>query len=242
MKAKAGQSTIRKAIIYTRWSPRPEKDKDTCESTATQHDRLVAWCAATDMEVIGSYGDEDASGKTTNGRPGLQEAIRHACRTRAVLCVYSLSRLARNVKDAIAISEELAKHKADLSSIHERIDTTTAMGRFYFVISAALAALEREQIVERTKDAMHRHQKAGRRMGRRDRLPYGMRICKAAPVRMEEDYDEQQTIGRILELHKSGLNPRAICRQLDEEKYQRRGKTWEGAHRLVRDLIARHGK
>jgi DNA invertase Pin-like site-specific DNA recombinase len=76
-----------------------------------------------------TYADEGLSGKRADNRPGLQGAIAHACETHGVLVVYSLSRLARSTRDAIDIAERLAKCKADLVSITEKIDTTTSMGR-----------------------------------------------------------------------------------------------------------------
>jgi DNA invertase Pin-like site-specific DNA recombinase len=193
------------------------------------------------LEIIGEYQDEEASGKSMNGRPGLDQAIRHACKAKAILAVYSLSRLARNTKDAIGISEHLAAKKADLASLHERIDTSSPWGRFFFVLTAALATLEREQLVERTSDAMRRHQSAGRRMGRLDRIPFGFKTKADDPSRIEPDDQEQGTVARMKTLRTEGKSYRQIVSVLDTEGHPRRGKTWQGCHRLVSAILHREG-
>ena len=119
-----------------------------------------------------------AAGRTT-GRD-LQKAIAAACRRKAVLVVYSLSRLARCTKDAIDLAERLNAAGADLAVIQENVNTRSPMGRFIFTLFSALAQLEREQIADRTSTAMLRHQAKGRRMTRPDRCPYGWRVDPTA--------------------------------------------------------------
>ena len=54
--------------------------------------------------------DAGISGKRADNRPGLQDALAAICeRRRGALVVFSLSRLARSTKDAIAIAERLDK-------------------------------------------------------------------------------------------------------------------------------------
>lgn len=225
------------AILYCRFSPRPNAAE--CDSIATQLDRLRAWCLAMSMTILAEYDDADLSGSTTDGRPALEDAIRHAIRARAVLCVYSLSRLCRNTRDAIDIAERLDKGHADLASLHERIDTSSPMGRFFFRMVASLAELEREQIVERTSDAMQRHQyQGGRRMTRVDRCPWGWRAVNGSGLLPDEA--ERAIAQRIIALHKEGYNNRAIARRLDAEGIERRGKKWVGAAGMIGVIIQRN--
>ena len=56
----------------------------------------------------------------------------------ALVC-YSISRLARSTRDMLHISEQLDKKGADLVSLTEKIDTTTAAGRMVFKMLAVLA-------------------------------------------------------------------------------------------------------
>jgi DNA invertase Pin-like site-specific DNA recombinase len=89
--------------------------------------------------VLAAYSDKDLSGGRADNRPGLQEAIATACQRKAVLCVYSLSRLARCTKDAIELAERLNAAGADLAVIQENVNTRSPMGRFIFTLFSALA-------------------------------------------------------------------------------------------------------
>ncbi len=211
------------AVVYARFSPR--RHAAECESIETQLERCRQYCAAHGYTILSEHADREMSGGRADNRVGLQAAIADVCEHKAALVVYSLSRLARNTRDAIAISEQLDKCGADLASLHERIDTTSAMGRFVFTLMAAIAELERAQIGERTSDAMKRHQAAGRLMSKHP--PFGY-AAKAG--RLVKCSDEQKTIGRIRGLSGEGYSLAAICRLLDDEGVKCRGNEW---HRMT---------
>ena len=167
----------------------------------------------------------------------MQKAIAEACRRKAVLVVYSLSRLARCTKDAIDLAERLNAAGADLAVIQENVNTRSPMGRFIFTLFSALAQLEREQIAERTSTAMLRHQAKGRRMTRPDRCPYGWRPDPANADRLAEDDDEQAVIARIRQERRKGRGLRAIARALDRAGIACRGGRW--SHSTVRSILHR---
>ncbi len=123
-------------------------------SLETQHARIVNWAAANGYQLLVAHTDAGLSGGKADNRPGLQAALADACKHKAALVVYSLSRLARSTKDAIAISERLHKAGADLVSLTERIDTTNAAGKMVFRMMAVLAEFERDLISERTSAAL----------------------------------------------------------------------------------------
>lgn len=224
------------AILYARFSPR--RNAHECESIEVQFDRLRAWCAALGREIGAEYSDREASGKTMDGRPGLEVALDHVCHIRGVLCVYKLDRLARSTRDALEVSERLSECGADLACLRESFDTSTSSGRFFYTIMAAMAQLEREQAAERTSDAMRRHQAAGRRMSAEP--PWGTMIDPADPARLVVCEDEVRAAERIRELHGAGLSLRAIGRAMEEEGFERRGKRhWH--HTLVARILARTG-
>ena len=228
-------------VLYARYSPTGRDG--TIESCQTQFERLRDWARALGLTVVAEYRDEDASGADAGNRPGLQDALEDACNRSCVLAVYSLSRLARNLGDAIEISRRLARAKADLASLHDRIDTSNAMGKFFFHITAALAQLQREQSAEWTSDAMRRHQESGRRMGHKDRVPYGTMTDPERDNRIIPCHEEEEIIGIIRELHHAGLMLRPICAELDKRgKTRRKGKPWKGAHKLVASILKRAGE
>lgn len=227
----------KQAILYCRFSPRPSADE--CDSIDKQLERLRAWCVATDVKVAGEYRDEAVSGATTEGRDGLEKAIAHATRIKGILAAYDLSRITRNVGDASRILDQLRNKGVELMLLQERVDTTTPIGRCMFHVIASFAQLYREQIADRTSSAMIRHQSNGRRMGRRDRPPFGYRVSRENPDLLEPDEKEQSTILRICELRASGATQRAICDTLDAEGIPKREGRWRGSQSLVARILAR---
>lgn len=136
----------------------------------------MAWCAAAGMVLSGGdvHADAGLSGKRADNRPGLRAALEAVCRPGGVLVVYSLSRLARSVKDTLAIAERLAAAGADLVSLSERIDTTSASGKMVFRMLAVLAEFERDLVSERTRTAFAHKRAQGERVGQ---IPYGSALA-----------------------------------------------------------------
>ncbi len=143
---------MKAAVGYIRVSTAGQVDCGV--SLEAQEAKLRAWATLHDRELISVQCDAGISGKRADTRPALQEAIRLACQHRVPLVVYSLSRLARSTLDAITISEKLRRAKADLVSLTEQIDTTTASGRLFFRLMSSMAEFERDLTAERTKAAL----------------------------------------------------------------------------------------
>jgi len=198
-----------KAIGYVRVSTE-EQVKDGV-SLEAQQAKIRAWCEAHGYELKGVHVDAGLSGGRADNRPALQAALTAACDQKAVLVVYSLSRLARSTKDALAISERLAKSGADLASLCERLDTTTASGKMIFRVLSVLAEFERDQISERTKGALSHLRSQGKRIS--GRIPFGYSLsddCKS----LTPNASEQVTIRQMLELRESGHGARRIAAAL----------------------------
>jgi len=137
-----------KAVGYIRVSTAGQANEGV--SLDAQGARIRAWCEANGYALTRILSDAGVSGKRADKRARLQAALSDACKLRGALVVYSLSRLARSTKDAIGIAERLDKAGADLVSLTERIDTTTAAGKMVFRMRAVLAEFERDLVSERT--------------------------------------------------------------------------------------------
>lgn len=83
-----------------------------------------------------------------------------------VVVITKYDRLARSLKDLIAIVEEIRERGAGFRSLSEDIDTTTSAGRLIFHVFGSIAEFERELIGERTKEGLAAARKRGRIGGR----------------------------------------------------------------------------
>ena len=132
------------AVAYVRVSTPGQRDEGV--SLDAQRSKIAAWCDVMGYELVATYADEGISGHSMDKRPGLQQAIDDACTRGCVLVVYSLSRLARNTRETLELGETFAQAGADIVSLSENIDTTSAAGKMVFRMLAVLAEFERDQV------------------------------------------------------------------------------------------------
>lgn len=234
------------AIIYARFSPRPnvEKRKNAKKverkelSNIKQEERCRAYCKLYDYEVIKPYKDVALSGKDME-RPGLQAALSHVCRIKGVLVVYSIDRFARSVIDGAKATQKLCKAGAEFVSITEHVDTTSPAGRCFFNILLAFSQMERERISERTKAAMLKYQSEGRIMSKR--LPYGHQVDPDNPKRMVPEPYEQKTVRLMVGLKAQGWSFRRIAQYLvDTAHPPRTGRKWH--HSTLKAILQRESQ
>ena len=122
-------------------------------SLEAQEAKIRAYCDLNGMELLHVYADRGLSGKRADNRPELQEALAMIDSGQAgALVVYKLDRLARCTIDALEIAKSLDKRGASLHSLGEKLDTSSAMGKFFFTLVASLAEMERGIIAKRTAD------------------------------------------------------------------------------------------
>lgn len=95
---------------------------------------------------------DKASGKNTN-RAALQEMLSYV-RDGDTVITESISRIARSTKDLLNIIDTLTQKNVEFISLKESIDTTTPQGKFMLTVFAAMAELERENILQRQKEGI----------------------------------------------------------------------------------------
>lgn len=221
------------AIGYCRVSTELQAQEGV--SLEAQQAKIRTWCELNGYTLISLHVDAGLSGGRSDNRPGLQQALADVCTQKGALIVYSLSRLARSTKDAIAISERLAKHGADLVSLSERIDTTSASGKMIFRMLAVLAEFERDQISERTKAAMAHLRRQGRRVSRH--IPYGFTLSDDGST-LTPHPAEQHGLARIRALRLEGLSLRQIAAALTRSKIPTKtGRSWTA--KVIHSLLHR---
>jgi DNA invertase Pin-like site-specific DNA recombinase len=151
----------------------------------------------------------------------------------AVLVVYSLSRLARSVRDTLQISERLEAGGADLVSLSESIDTTSATGKMVFRLLAVLAEFERDLLSERTRGAFAHKRSKNERLGQ---IPFG-KLLAADGRTLVDDPDAPALAARVRSLRADGWSLRRIAAALDEQAVPTKsgGPSW--SHTSVRRLL-----
>lgn len=154
--------------------------------------------------------EEHSSGKSTE-RPELQ-AMFDMLREGDTVVVWKLDRIGRNTKHLIEIAEKFKSLGVNFVSLKENIDTSNAMGNFFFQLMAALAEFERENMIERTTAGL----KAARSRGRLGGRP---KVNKKKIDMALTMYDSKQyTIAQICEA--CGISNATLYRYVDKREIE----------------------
>ncbi|MEV8183738.1 recombinase family protein [Specibacter sp. NPDC078692] len=115
-----------------------------------------------------TFTDQGLTG-ANRARPGLGQALA-ACRGGDTLVVTKLDRLARSLRDAKDIVDELTRREVKLSiggSVH---DPTDPVGRLLFNVLAMVAEFEADLIRARTREGMAVAKAKGKLRGKQPKL------------------------------------------------------------------------
>lgn len=148
-------------------------------------------------QLVAIEEDAGASGKSTNGRPGLAAALAALDRHDAdALIVAKLDRLSRSLIDAAGILERARKRGWAVVALDLGVDTTTPAGELVANVMASVAQWERRAIGQRTKDALAMKRAQGVQLGRPRTMAPGIR----------ERIRQERAAGRTLTRIADGLN------------------------------------
>lgn len=112
---------------------------------------------------------EKASGRSKN-RPELQRMLEYMRQGDQVVVV-KLDRIGRNTKNLIELSEQFESAGVDFISLGDSIDTSTATGRLFFTVLAAISQFETDLNKERTKEGIAAARRRGNTGGRPKKDP-----------------------------------------------------------------------
>jgi DNA invertase Pin-like site-specific DNA recombinase len=215
-------------------------------SLDAQRERLQAYAVAHGAQLIGIEADEGLSGKLgPNKRPGLLKALQRVRSGDANgIVALKLDRFSRSTRDVLDLVDETRRDGWRLISVSEHLDTGSAAGRLVVTVLSALSEMEREQIGERTAEALAH---VGRQGRIRSRIaPFGYRlqsggyVARVAGARegLVEDAGEQRIRSCIVGLHAEGLGARRIAAVLNTsgDVNPRTGRAWHPA--TLQSLLA----
>jgi DNA invertase Pin-like site-specific DNA recombinase len=159
-------------------------------------------------------------------RPQLARCIK-VCRKGDKIVVWKLDRLGRSTVGLIEAVEALEAKGIQLVSIVDHIDTTTAMGKFFFTIMAAIAQLERDMISERTKAGVAAYKARGGKMGK----PHFVRDYPKRLIRFNELWPlilDGALTGKEVIAEMNAADPAAPKVKTPQSFYNWRAKGYEG--------------
>ena len=217
---------MHRAIGYIRVST-SEQAADGISLDA-QRSKITAWAIANDYELSAIYEDAGITGTSLDKRPGLRAAISQTKKGMALVS-YSISRIARSTRDMLQIADQIQSKGADLVSLTEKIDTTTAAGKMVFRMLAVLSEFERDVIAERTSGALA-HKKAKREVY--SPVPLGF---EARDGRLLPSAAETEVIATIRSMRFKGLSLRQIADHLNAAGIagKKRGRFYASTIRAV---------
>ena len=180
---------------------------------STDDQNLDMQLDALEKAGCGRVYQEHASGKNTE-RPELRKML-DALREGDTVIVYKLDRISRSVQDLESLAKTFSDMHVEFVSLQDQIDTTTAMGRFFFHVMSAVAELERDIIVERTKSGLEAARARGRVGGRKPMDPKRVKQMLAM-------YDSgQMTVPEICEA--VGVSKPTLYKYVNERKVKEKG-------------------
>jgi DNA invertase Pin-like site-specific DNA recombinase len=101
-------------------------------------------------------------------RPGLDQMMGLIRKRKCdVVLVYRFDRFARSTRQLVNALGEFEALGVQFVSLHEAIDTSTPMGKFAFMVFAAIAEFERAIIAERVRSGVAHARSKGVKLGRR---------------------------------------------------------------------------
>ncbi|WP_044736366.1 recombinase family protein [Geobacillus kaustophilus] len=219
-----------KVAIYVRVST--EEQAKEGFSIPAQRERLRAFCTSQGWEIVQEYIEEGWSAKDLE-RPQMQRLLKDIKKGNIdIVLVYRLDRLTRSVLDLYLLLQTFEKYNVAFRSATEVYDTSTAMGRLFITLVAALAQWERENLAERVKFGIEQMIDEGKKPG--GHSPYGYKFDKDFNCTIIED--EANVVRMIYRMYCDGYGYHSIAKRLNELGIKPRiAKEWN--RNSIRDIL-----
>ena len=216
--------------IWIRVSTQEQANGDSPEHHLA---RAKDYASARGWTVKEVYDLAGQSGKAVMQHPEAQRMMRDIERGHITGLTFSkLARLSRNLREVQDFGDFFQKHKADLISLSESIDTSTAGGRMFFHLLGVFGQWEREETAERVSASVLTRAKMGKPIN--GRAPYGYQwIDRVLVVHPDEAPVRRKAYELFLQYRRKGT----VAKLLSASGYRTRdGKPWRDTQ-VARVLI-----
>lgn len=215
-----------KCFLYTRVSTEMQVDGYSLEA---QQERLVKEANHREMKIIGEYSDEGKSGKNIKNRLEFQRMLNDIQRLSKderpdYVLVFKLSRFGRNAADTLGSLQFMEDYGVHLLCVEDGIDSAGAAGKLMISVLAAVAEIERENILEQTMAGREQKARSGEWNG--GLAPYGYKLVydensnsSGKLVINEEEVEAVRLIYRMYTTTEMGLA--GVARWLNENGYRK---------------------
>lgn len=146
-------------------------------------------------DALNNYGVDKIYSEQISGvkeRKELQSLL-EKLREGDTLVVWKIDRLGRTTKELVNLIDTLDKNNIHFVSITENIDTKTPMGKFLVTVLCAMAAMERDVLIMRTRAGLEAARKRGKIGGRpkvaEDKVKQAITLYKSNQYSVKEICD-----------------------------------------------------
>ena len=230
------KTTLRPIALDTRsvgiWIRVSTEEQAKGEAPEHHLERAKMYATARGWDIVEVYDLAGQSGKAVSEHPEAKRMMADVKRGHIKALLFSkLARLSRNLREVQDFGDFFRANDADLVSLNESIDTSTAGGRMFFHLLGVFAQWEREEITERVNASVAIRAKLGKPIN--GMAPYGYRwVDKKLVVHP----DEAPIRAKAYDLFRQHRRKGTVAKLLNASGYRTRSqRLWTDVH--VRRLL-----